>query len=197
MHFGNWLKTKRTLLHISLRELSEVSGCSKNYLSVIERNIPHHRTGCLPNPSNAVFKGIAHGLGLPIQEVRNAWAILGNGSQGGKETLLPEQDPQLEQLKALYTDMEETDREEIMAYAQFRAIRRDPQSASVLAAFLSSGDLAGAGGSSLRVDMVSGSVYTVEGQRVTDRKELLEAAAMIKAQVTLLEIETSQGKETS
>jgi len=193
LHFGNWLRTKRTLLHISLKELAAQSGCSKNYLSVIERNAPHYRTGTLPNPSNAVFEGIARGLGLPVLEVRDAWARLGNGNQEDAETSLPESEPGFEHLKALYSGMEEEDREEMMAYAQFRVLRRNPQSAYLPSESPSSAGKADAGGTCLRIEVETGSVYTCEGKRVIDREELLEIAAMIKAQVTQLEIEASQG----
>jgi transcriptional regulator with XRE-family HTH domain len=193
LHFGNWLKTRRAHLGISLEELAERSKRSKNYLSVIERNAPHYRTGTLPNPSNAVFEDIARGLGLPGLEVRDAWARLGNGNQEDAETSLPESEPEFEHLKALYSDMEEADREEMMAYAQFRVLRRNPQSAFLPSGFPSSACEADAGGTCLRVEVETGSVYTCEGKRVTDREELLEIAAMIKAQVTQLEIEASQG----
>ena len=198
MHFGDWLKTKRVALGISLDELAVRSGRSKNYLSVIERNAPHHKTGTPPTPSSAVLDAIARGLALPAHEVRGAWARLGNGGTPSSVPPLPPSGLAFEDLQALFSSLEEADQEEMVAYAQFRALRRAPGPlATAKGPTSSEGTLCvGCTGEMyLRLDRESGALYTHDGQRVTSREDLLEIAALLIAQVTRMELDERSGDE--
>ena len=73
--FGDWLRHKRKAAGMTLEELSEKAGCSTNYLSILERNKPHHQTGALPEPSYEIVEAIA--LALPGSPVREALELAG------------------------------------------------------------------------------------------------------------------------
>lgn len=75
MTFGAWLRQRRKAAGMTLEELSEKAGCSTNYLSILERNKPHHQTGALPEPSYEIVESIA--LALPGSPVREALELAG------------------------------------------------------------------------------------------------------------------------
>lgn len=68
MSFGTWLYDKRKAANKSQDELAELAGCSKNYISILERNAPHTATGALPTPSRRVVIAIADALGVARAE---------------------------------------------------------------------------------------------------------------------------------
>jgi transcriptional regulator with XRE-family HTH domain len=72
MTFGAWLRETRRKARMTLEELAEKADCSKNYLSVLERNAPHHKTGALPQPSRKIVTAIALALGEPISDALQA-----------------------------------------------------------------------------------------------------------------------------
>jgi len=67
MTFGRWLHNKRREAFMSMDDLSDKSGCSKNYISVIEREIPSSRTGRPPRPSRDVAIALAKGVGGDVE----------------------------------------------------------------------------------------------------------------------------------
>ena len=79
-HFGDWLLAARKSAELSQEVLADKAGISKNYVSVLERNLPNYKTGALPNPSRKVLADIATALNLPKSEVFQAWARYGNGT---------------------------------------------------------------------------------------------------------------------
>lgn len=72
MTFGEWLKEKRVAARLSQEELADRAGCSKNYVSVLERRMPHPETGALPQPSRAIVTSLATALNVSLKEALSA-----------------------------------------------------------------------------------------------------------------------------
>lgn len=70
MTFGEWLLRKRTsrVPKMSQEELGNRAGCSTNYISVLENNTPHSKTGALPSPTREKVKAIIAALELSKKE---------------------------------------------------------------------------------------------------------------------------------
>lgn len=73
MDFGRWLYTRRREAGLSQEVLARRAGCSKNYISRLERAIRHPVTGAPPQPSRKIVEGIALALGVhPAEALRAA-----------------------------------------------------------------------------------------------------------------------------
>ena len=58
-HFGEWLFAARKQAGLSQEEVADLANVSKNYISVLERNLPNYKTGALPQPSRKVVSALA------------------------------------------------------------------------------------------------------------------------------------------
>lgn len=70
--FGVWLFDKRRDQHLTQQELARLAGCTKQYISNLERNAPHPVTGALPKVSRKKLDDIAGALGVSLSEARLA-----------------------------------------------------------------------------------------------------------------------------
>lgn len=68
MTFGQWLYSARTAAKFSQEELAEAAGCSKNYISALERDLPHHKTGRPSIPTPDLVRSLAIALGKSEEE---------------------------------------------------------------------------------------------------------------------------------
>ena len=114
MDFGEWLKEQRLNARLSLEELAERVGCSRNYLSVLERNTPHHKTGALPNPSPEILRGIATGLDISPRQVFEVYQRQFLTKEGDAE---PDFDPNQDdpQVMAYYNALPEPVKDDVKA----------------------------------------------------------------------------------
>lgn len=67
--FGDWLLYHRKAKNLSMDSLATLSGVSKNYISMIERDLPDKRTGIRPRASRNVVIALARALEIPIGAV--------------------------------------------------------------------------------------------------------------------------------
>lgn len=109
--FSDWLKKARRASNLTLQELGELSGVSHNYISILERNLPHHKTGKVYKPSRVVVIKLANALdvnpNIPLQLVGYA----------NEEDPDPD-DVDQNKLLAFYGDMNPSDREAVLILAQ-------------------------------------------------------------------------------
>ncbi len=65
---GSYIKDRRREKGLSLRELEELTGISRTYLSILERGVDN-RSGSPVQPTLAILKKLAAGLDVPLQEL--------------------------------------------------------------------------------------------------------------------------------
>lgn len=105
-HFGEWLFAARKRANMSQEELAGKANISKNYVSVLERNLPNYKTGALPQPSRRVLTDLAIALGVATPEIMTAWAKYGNGEENQDLIFEPAEDE--DELLSFYRGMPET-----------------------------------------------------------------------------------------
>jgi len=68
--FGEWLREKREGAGLSLQDVADRAGVSKQYLSTIERSLPRTAKGRPPRLTEERVDAIAEAVGAPISEAR-------------------------------------------------------------------------------------------------------------------------------
>lgn len=67
---GAWLREKRLAAGLSLQDVADRAGVSKQYVNTIEREVPHPESKGKPRPTQKVVDGLAKAVGAPIAEAR-------------------------------------------------------------------------------------------------------------------------------
>jgi transcriptional regulator with XRE-family HTH domain len=70
--FGPLLYAYRKAAALTQQELAERVGCSKSYISTLERDVPHSGSGGSIRPSEAMVADFARALGIPLDALRLA-----------------------------------------------------------------------------------------------------------------------------
>ena len=68
--FARWLKAARVREGLTQEELGQRAGCSKSYISTLERNAPHSLTGEPIQPDDKLVDAIADALNEPRKTAR-------------------------------------------------------------------------------------------------------------------------------
>jgi transcriptional regulator with XRE-family HTH domain len=109
MTFGDYLLEKRKTRKLSQEDLAADAGLSRNYISVIERNQPHHITGAEPQPSRETVKRLAAALGVPDAEALNAAGYSGATIESNNDNF--------PRLKAFYDELPPDGQDELVEIA--------------------------------------------------------------------------------
>lgn len=67
---SRWVRERRREARLSQQELAERAGCSKSYISTLERGSRHSGSGGVVRPSEVFIDNLARGLGVPRDEAR-------------------------------------------------------------------------------------------------------------------------------
>ncbi len=68
--FGRLIYENRKLKDMTQEALAQKAGCSKNYISMLERAAPHSQGGGAVQPSEELVDSLAITLGIPLDEAR-------------------------------------------------------------------------------------------------------------------------------
>jgi len=68
--FGEWLQTHRERLGLTQQELAEKLGYTKNYISTLERAVPHSKSRSQSKPSESLVSKLAETFGVSLSEAR-------------------------------------------------------------------------------------------------------------------------------
>lgn len=70
--FGKWLEAHRKHAGLTQKELSIRAGCTRAYISLLERGIVESKTGRPIQPGRDIVDALARALGVPIPVARRA-----------------------------------------------------------------------------------------------------------------------------
>lgn len=69
LSFGDWLREKRRAARLTQDELAELVGCSKTYISSLERDARHTTSGGEVIPSKRMISALAAALKIRVGEI--------------------------------------------------------------------------------------------------------------------------------
>lgn len=112
--FGKWLQENRKDAQLSMQDLADKVGLSKQYISILERGEPHTLTGKPVTPQKKFVDALAKALNRPINEARYA------AGYAGEKRLIP---PEIEAIG--FEGLEKSDLETIVAHIEFIKSQRE------------------------------------------------------------------------
>jgi transcriptional regulator with XRE-family HTH domain len=114
--FGEWLYQHRKAAGLSQDDLADQADCSKNYISRLERDLPHGVTGAPPQPSRKIVEALGVALGVPAIEALRAAGYASD----------PDFDPNTDEptIIAYYNGLDRDDQDELLAIAKLKWERR-------------------------------------------------------------------------
>ena len=122
--FGEWLYRVRKRVGLSQQELADLSGCSKSYISTLERGAVHSGSGGEIRPSEEIVAAIANALNAPINDARLAAGYKTlvyertESSQGDLIYELDHSDEGLGRIRAAYNGLDADGRDELVLIAE-------------------------------------------------------------------------------
>lgn len=108
--FGDWLRETRTAKGLSGPDLERLSGVSRQYISNLERNLRSPKTGKLIQPSEKTVAALARGLGVSLDEARNAAGFKSIGTKS--------EDPKVLKLNGYFSQLPDDRQDDVIAITE-------------------------------------------------------------------------------
>ena len=106
---GKWLERHRKRLSLSQEELAQRAGCTRAYISALEREVIESKAGRPIQPSVEFIESLARALGAPISEAREV---------AGYKAISTAEDPQRKRLIAIFDEMSASKQSDLLAIAE-------------------------------------------------------------------------------